>query len=73
MIVKCGKLFAFYGSFTLAKIVFETVSDSNTQLSLLHLPWQPWVARHRWDLTCFNMNAAITRSFLALIIEMGWA
>jgi len=32
-----------YGSFTLAKIVSETVGDSDTRYSLLYLPWTPWV------------------------------
>ncbi len=32
------------GLFTLAKFVSETVSDSDTQQSLLYLPWPPWVA-----------------------------
>ncbi len=35
-----------YESFTLAKFVSKTVSDSNTRQSLLYLPWPPWAAQH---------------------------
>jgi len=50
-----------YGSFTLAKSVNETVSNSNMwQLSLLYLPWPPWVVWQKIEM------------FLSLLCRPRW-
>jgi hypothetical protein len=36
----------FNGSFTLAKFVSETISDSDMKQ---YLPWSPWAMPHRYD------------------------
>jgi hypothetical protein len=38
------------GSFILAKFVSETACDSDTQHSLLYLPWPPWAAQHKIEM-----------------------
>ncbi len=48
-----NNLFPSKGSFTLAKFVSKTVTDSDTQQSLLYLPWPHWAVQNKIEMILF--------------------